>query len=177
MKIDQRMTVVAFDGSADIKVVMDRCRPPDGKEVSTAIATPERVDREFAATFGVPLSRAFEAVVKPAPAAETHLVALLSNVAASLRYRGGASSIVLEVFSDMAENTPSGTLISGRRKPMDAAGFKHYFQTVSKDRMTGVRLVVRTITTPASTGSARRIREAWSTALSAAGVQFEWRPL
>lgn len=177
---EDRLTVVAFDGNADVpaKPLFDRCRPSDGNDVSPWFSTPARAEKRFRDGFQVPLDAALKQAAEGGSARETHLVAFLGGLAASLKYQAKAESVVIHVFSDMAENTPAGSFLPGKKsKPFDAAGFTMYVRQLTGGRLAGVEIKVHALSTSGGAAAGKRIKEAWSEALTANGVRFNWGSL
>lgn len=178
--VGERLTMVMFTGaeSESGEVLLDRCRPPEGKDVHALVATPAKADQEFAASFGEPLSQAIDKLAGGS-AKETHLISYLANLSARISYEGGAEKLEFVVFSDMAENTSAGTLLKGKgkRKPMSSEEFASYAAAVAGERLQGIGLQVRAMLPPGGVAASERIKEAWVAAVAGVGGDIDWRGL
>lgn len=179
-QVEHRLTVIPFDGRDGVvgEPLFDRCRPPVGKQVSAAVASPARADRIFKSEFAEPLAATLSNLTTVVGGDQSPITSFISNLAASLRYQAKAESLSLHVFSDMGEHTTAGTLLNGRRKPFNTAGFKAHVKELIGERLKGVRLEIRVVPTPSTKGVvAKRISEGWQAALGAVGVDFVWKAL
>ena len=175
---DDRVTLLAFDGSEDgVEPLFDRCRPPEGKDVSAIVGNPKAADRVLAKEFVAPASAAIARLTTAGKAAETHVLGFLTKVVARLRYQGRSEAIVVDVFSDMGEATKEGSFLK-KRKALDAASFKAYFDRLGGDRLKGITLRVHVLPTASTKGEvAARIKQAWLDALQSVGVSVTWEAL
>lgn len=175
--VDDRLTVIGFDGrDAPPVVAFDACKPRQGKDTSALTENSHKADRRFASAWLAPLSSTIDKLTNITSSAQwTHLSAYLGTVAAWAKAKGQADTIVIHAWTDAGEHAPEGTLLSGRRKPMDATSFVKYFADTTRGRLAGVTLDFRIMQTATAKGSEARIRSAFERALKEAGVAYTWR--
>jgi hypothetical protein len=169
---ETRLTLTPFGGAADSvpAPLFDRCKPKSGKEVDPVFATTARADQALVATFSAPVGKAIDELAQSTSATSTNLVQFIATTAA-LGQATAAGQRRFRVYSDMAEHTATGSLIG--KKPLDAAGFAKYFSERVGTRLKGVELeivVIPSVSTPAAT--AKRIKTAWTAALTANNITF-----
>ena len=125
-----------------------------------------------------PLSKTIDTLSRSNSARETHLASFLGNLAAMLAYQPKAAETRIAIFSDMAENTSEHTFLPGKKPQFDPASFAKYFDETIGGRLAHIVVeinVMPSATTPPAV--ARRIKAAWTQALTAHGIPFTWRQL
>ena len=177
---EDRLTILTLDGRAEAspQPLFDKCRPYRGAEVNAALVTPAKADKTYNTSFGEPLAKVLTGITVPTKAPESNIVAYLANTAATLTYQANAGSIVMPVYSDLAENTTTHSFVSDKKKSFDPTSFTQHFKSIAGDKFRAVALQIVVVPTPSTPPAvARRIKQAWTTALDAAGVRYTWRAL
>ena len=177
--VDERLTLVPFDGFADRPPVplFDKCK---SAETVTGFAmlfsTPARVEKAHQENFVKPLEATLAAITKPSQAKETHLAAFLANLAGAIQYEQRATKTRIVLLSDLAENTPELSVYAKARGQFTPEVFTKYFQETVRDRLSGITLEILRLPPPGhSSDLEKRIIAAWKTALTSAGVEFSIR--
>lgn len=179
-KPDERLTLIAFTGSAERspQPLFDRCRPADASSVNPLFVTPARAEKKYQADFAGPLTASFDRLSTSGQAKETKLVAFLAQLAGTVAYEPRALRTRIRIFSDMGENSAAGSLLPGRKRQFDAASFTPYLRQHIGDRLEHITLEIVQIPSPSTTPAvARHIKATWIAALDAARVSYSWRQL
>ncbi len=174
---EERLVLQSFGGSASSlpEPVFDHCKVPATGNV--LLETPQRLAREHAAQFAVPLVKALESISKPASAKRTELAQMLALLAAKSRLDAPAAVTSLHIFSDMEENSAA---FSFTRKPAQHLDvFAAHFSTVIGERFKDITLHVHLLP-PAGNPPPRpdpRIEKAWRAAFARHAITFTWEKL
>lgn len=170
---EERLVLIAFDGSAATLAVpvFDRCKTPATGNL--LLETPQRVVREHAAQFTAPLLRALQGVARPASAPRTEMVQSLAALATKARLDAPASVITLHVYSDMEENSAA---FSFTRKPAQSPdAFAAHFAAQIGNRLRDIALHIHLL--PPVNSTVRpdpRIERAWRAAFARHDIRFTW---
>ena len=175
-----RLTLYAFEGNGTTPPVpvFDRCRPVEGKDVNPAFVTPAKADKAFATLFADPLAKTVDLLTRSSHAPQTNLVPFLSTLAATLTYQPKAAETRITIFSDMCENTTERTFLPGKKPQFDPVSFTQYVHDATGNRLAHLTLDIAVMPSPTTPPPvARKIKAAWTAALTADGVAFTWRTL
>ena len=176
LAVGDRLTLIAFDGSAERppSALFDRCKPASSANI--LVSTPALVEATFEETFAHPLEDSINAITRTATARQTNLVAFLSNIAALAAYEARATSTRIIVFSNLVENTTEFSFYAKGRTASTPATFTAYFNPLVGDRLKGITLDIYVVPS-GNADLARRIKQAWTQALTWNAITFSWRQL
>lgn len=175
-KRGDRLTLTPFDGIAaqPPQPLFDKCKAHDPRDINPLYETEQLVEHAFQTDFAQPLEASIAKITQSRGASATHLVAFLASLASHLAYQQTATDLRIVLYSDMAENTPEFSMLPRQgRTAFTTATFTQHFNAAIGERLRSIRLDIVVLPTPGIDAAlARRIKAAWSGALSSNGIAF-----
>lgn len=180
-KRGDRLTLVPFDGFAEHppEPLFDKCKAHDPRETNPLFETVPLVEQAYRTDFAQPLAASIAKITQSKGSPATHLVAFLASIGSHLAYQQTATHLHVVLYSDLAENTPQYSMLPRKsRLPFTAATFTKHFNAIVGERLRSITLDIRVLPTPGiEPDLARRIKAAWSHALSSNGISFTIKDL